>query len=963
MKYVKTIGLLIAAACLAGSESDAAETVTGHGYPFITNISAEEYDGHVQNWGFATDDEGMLFVANIAEVLRYDGVRWHTISVPNTRTFSIASDNEGTVYVGGAGEFGYISRSSRTHSRDYEYVSLVPEIGDTLNIENVWGVVAADPGVFFHSNRYVFFYDGEDMYYHDTDTRFSVLYERDGDVYTRESEKGIKKVRADTLIEWKDGRFFADRSLMGYMQTENGEFYCSFRTCYEYRDGVFREFDHPAADYLEQNGIDNTRVLSDGTMMIATRNGGIVQLTENGELLRTLNDSNGLPSNAVYGSYEDATGSVWLATVNGISRVDMSLPFRRYDRRYGLSETLTNVTMRNDTLFLASASGAYTMKPGDAARIHEGMTFCREFLHHHDELYMACTEGVFRYGNEGFERKFTDMRPRALGVMHRDTLVGGSHSDIYITMLNEGDKEVLYRFGGTGHRINSVKVCSNNYIWMGTETDGLYRFRLVKEDGDISGHEMDRFIDDQERQMRVYVTEIGGETVFLTTDMGMMRYDAERDSLVSVRRYGELFAEPGIQVFWAEEDSNGNVWFRADERYMVARLLDDGTYDLRDGQLRRIDDRQSSALYADDNGHIWFATEKGLVRHDPGRVFDENRQYHTKIGDVLVRGDSLVYGGERDDPLVLDYEDNDLRFTYSGLSYHQPERIEYRTKLEGFDGDWLPWSDEVQKDYTNIPEGRYRFLVESRNVYGVTSAAVPYHLEILPPWYRTWWAYLIYFVTGSLVIYAGYRIRLHQVTRVHRIRNNIASDLHDEISATLSSISFFARAIENDKISGDKSRFVSLISQSAGDAKEKITDIVWAINPEHDDWRSFASKCRRFASDCFESHNIDYDLDVDDNIPGRMDMQVRKNLWLIFKEMLTNAVRHSGARYINVVMTHSGSRLRLVVADNGKGFDSANKTSGNGLTNIRQRTEQIGGRLKLDTRPGNGTRWELTLRL
>jgi len=963
MKHVKIIGLFIAAVWLSGTDACAGQTVSGHGYPFITNISAEEYDGHVQNWGFTTDDEGMLFVANTGEVLRYDGVRWHSISVPGRRTFSITSDSDGTVFVGGAGDFGYISRSSRTHSRSYEYVSLLPGVADTLNIENIWGVVAAEPGVFFHSNRYVFFYDGDQVHYHETDTRFSLLFEKDGNIYTREAEKGIKKVRANTLIPWEDGRFFSDRSLMGYMQTEEKEFFCSFRNCYEYDDGDFREFDHGASEYLEQNGIDNTRVLSDGTLMIATRNGGIVQLTADGEVIRILNSDNGLPSNSVYGSYEDDSGSLWLATVNGISRVDVSLPFRRYDHRNGINETITNVSMRNDTLLLASASGAFHMGPDGVAQFHEGKTFCRNFHHHRSGLYMTCTEGVFRYADGRFEQVLSEFRPRAIGEFRGDTLIAGTGEEIQVMLFDGGQNEVLYRFEGTGHRIKSIARCSDDFVWMGTEADGLYRLEFEKENGNITGHKLTYVMDEEDRQSRVSVAEIGGETFFLTTGRGLMSYDADADSLFPASRFGERFTEPGLQVFWATEDNGGNVWFRAGEQYQVARLQDDGTYDVETGLLSRIDDRQSNAIYADAGGHVWFATEKGVIRHDPERKFDEYRSFETKIGDVLVRGDSVVTGGDPDEPLVLDYEDNDLRFTFSALSYHQPERTEYRTKMEGFDDDWLPWSDEVQRDYTNIPEGRYRFLVESRNVYGVTSASVPYYLEVLAPWYRTWWAYLIYIITGSLVIYTGYRIRLHQVTRVHRMRNSIASDLHDEISATLSSISFFARAIENEKLGGDKSRFVSLISQSAGDAKEKITDIVWAINPEHDDWKSFASKCRRYASDCFESHGIEYELDVDGDIPGRMDMQVRKNLWLIFKEMITNAVRHSGARFVRVSMKHSGGRLRLEVADNGSGFDSSEKKSGNGLRNIRARAGQIGGQLELDTRPGDGTCWKLGIRL
>jgi len=199
--------------------------------------------------------------------------------------------------------------------------------------------------------------------------------------------------------------------------------------------------------------------------------------------------------------------------------------------------------------------------------------------------------------------------------------------------------------------------------------------------------------------------------------------------------------------------------------------------------------------------------------------------------------------------------------------------------------------------------------------------------------------------------------------RVQRIRNNIASDLHDEVSATLSSISYFAQAIKSDSVTKDKNRFVDLIANSAGDAKEKISDIVWAINPEHDDWQGFLSKCRRFASDLLESKEIEYSLKIDEYIPGKLDMQFRQHLWLIFKEMVTNAVRHSDAKNLDVILKNEQGTLKLVVQDDGQGMDVDKVKKGNGLVNIQKRVDQIKGEISLKTSEGFGTRWILKVPL
>ncbi|HBQ59979.1 MAG TPA: histidine kinase, partial [Balneolaceae bacterium] len=213
------------------------------------------------------------------------------------------------------------------------------------------------------------------------------------------------------------------------------------------------------------------------------------------------------------------------------------------------------------------------------------------------------------------------------------------------------------------------------------------------------------------------------------------------------------------------------------------------------------------------------------------------------------------------------------------------------------------------------------------------------------------------------ILYTAYRIRVNQLLRVERIRNSIASDLHDEVSATLSSISYFAQAIQSDKVTGDKNRFVRLIADSAGDAKEKITDIVWAINPEHDDWTGFLSKCRRYASDLLESKNISYSLKITEHIPGKLDMQLRQHLWLIFKEMVTNAARHSEANNLDIIIKVKDGMFSLVVQDDGTGMDVDGVKKGNGLININKRAELIGAEVDLRTSEGFGTRWKLNVRV
>jgi len=942
----------------------------GPGYPRITNFTADDYQGHVQSWGLAVDSRGIIYVANSLALMRYTGAEWQHVNVPGRSVLSIAYDDvDDRIYIGGVGEIGYVSvaaPSDPSSARPWPYQSLTPLIADTVEFSSVWHSMITDDGAFFISSEYFLHYDGEQVHAIPAQARFTKLGVIDGDVFVREAPFGLRKYINGELVVWDEVPIFGYTTLRSVIELGDGA--TLFVTYFELLlfDGErYMPFDNEAAEYLRANFIDEAILLNDGTIAIATRNGGIVWLDRDGSLLQIFTEESGLISNTVYGLLQDKKGSLWAATINGLSRIDVQLPFRHFDSRHGFTDTANRITSRNDTVFVSASSGVYMRDSKGNASFFDGKAFCHQFLHHHNDLYVVCGGTLHRFIGNGFRQVSDTVYATAVTSLDRETVLMVHEIGITVASLSGSELEPVYHTADFNTRPNSVKQCSSGYLWIGTDSRGLFRLELDSQDGKITGHRFTRYMHEGwpgSDMPRVYVSVFDGEPLFLTRYYGVLYHDPETDSLIQTDRFGPDFMVTDRQYLYGSQDPSGNVWFHSRGMFQAAMLQPDGTYEIRTTILDWLDISQVNHIYADPEGYVWIVDARQLVRYNPMQHFDPDIGFRTEILEVLVSGDSLVARGANTAPQVLPYVDNDLRFTYSAASYLDPARTRYRVKLEGFD-DWSAWTSETWKDYTNIPEGTYRFLVEARNLFGVVSMAEPYHVRILPPWYRTWWAYLLYLIAAGGVLYTGYRIRLNQLLRVHRIRNRIAGDLHDEISATLSSISFFARAIEDDKFQGDKNRFVQLISESAGDAKEKITDIVWAINPEHDDWRSFLSKCRRHASDLMESRNINYELDIEEQIPGKMDMQLRQNLWLIFKEMITNVVRHSNASRIAISLKNRSGKLHLVVDDDGVGMDPNSPTAGNGLKNIRQRAEQIDCKLLLDTAPGKGTRWELILKL
>lgn len=215
----------------------------------------------------------------------------------------------------------------------------------------------------------------------------------------------------------------------------------------------------------------------------------------------------------------------------------------------------------------------------------------------------------------------------------------------------------------------------------------------------------------------------------------------------------------------------------------------------------------------------------------------------------------------------------------------------------------------------------------------------------------------LFIIVLLITLFFLMRNRMKMALGIERTRNQIARDLHDDLSGTLSSISFFSEAASrHEKEQEVNDHFLKMIGKSAHEAKEKINDIIWAIDPEKDDWEDFAVKCKRFASDTFDSKDIDYEITIDQKNLKKRNIKLRQHLWLMLKELTTNIARHSQASKASIKLEVKNEILFLTVWDNGVGIDKKARDSGNGIQNIYKRTEELGAKADLETGK-DGTRW------
>jgi signal transduction histidine kinase len=422
----------------------------------------------------------------------------------------------------------------------------------------------------------------------------------------------------------------------------------------------------------------------------------------------------------------------------------------------------------------------------------------------------------------------------------------------------------------------------------------------------------------------------------------------------------ELLSGQGVRGI--AEDRSGALYIGGDQG---VQRLDPATgairrYTVADG----LPSGDVEAAFVDPEDRLWFGTWRGvahLVSGEPAAPLAPD----VLIGQLQVRGVALPIAelGEREiSGLEFEPDQNQLEigFFAIALGSGQP-RFQYR--LEGADSGWGPATGERRVTYASLPPGRYRFLVRSIAADGAATepAAVSFVIR-RPVWQRPWFI-AVAAVAALLLVSSVHRARVARLLAVERMRTRIATDLHDDIGASLSQIAVQSEVIRQ-RHPGDSELGEALgrIATTSREAVESMSDIVWAINPRRDSLVELVQRMRRFASDVLAARGIEFTFQgpADAARPGA---DVRRHVFLIFKESINNLARHSGAAHATIELSVHGGRLTMQVIDDGRGFDPAGAHAGHGLASMRARADALGGTLEISAGSGTGTRLRLDVPL
>lgn len=733
------------------------------GYKYYRNYTYLEYDHHPQNWSIVQDQRGIIYAGNSGGVLVYDGVTWNLIEIPNNAVRSMAIGKDGRIYIGGINEFGYLAPDSRGFLK---YSSLKghfdKEYGD---ISDVWDTVATKEGVCFRTRRLLFRWNYKKIDFY-LKGRYGAMYLCGGRLVIQQAGIGLqlldmKNVSLSLLPGteilakkkvWMIAPYAAGGNSFSFLAGTN------FKGLLVYKQGMLNPWVTEADDILKQKKISHGIRLSSGQFALATKKGGIVIINNRGQIEYIFNKDRDLQSNQVTRIMEDNLGNVWLTLAKGISRLEYRSPFQHYDYSSGLEGVVISVAIHKKKIYAGTIQGVYYLHPDMETFVPVvGFGDCWDLLSTGESLLAATGNGVYRIDTKDGTPQKVFSGARAFELAESKKFPGHiwcvSRFGLVALTFENNRWGIKHKLDEINKNIRRIVEDPDGLLWLITYEGDILRIKFPSgiEQPVITKCKREK----APNEGNLYMAVVNGHVVFASLK-GLFRYNEEEDRFIPDLLLGAEYAygknnQVSKPVFRLAQDSDGNIWFHSKSRNYRAIARSGEAVTIENGPFRRIPIIQTNVILPESGSrNIWFGGIEGLIRYNSADEIKWDKKFSAIISKVFINDTKPGYGYDRTNLREngsipeFSFKDRNIAFQCGAPFFEKESGTRYRYKLDGYDNKWSEWTHEARKHYTNLDNGRYNFHVRAKNVYDVISKEDTFSFRILPPWYKTWWAFLLY---------------------------------------------------------------------------------------------------------------------------------------------------------------------------------------------------------------------------
>jgi diguanylate cyclase (GGDEF)-like protein len=770
----RIVRLLAGALALLVVTASPAEAARRHerGFPAIEVFEQRTHHGGPQTFDLVQDKRGILYFANLAGVVTYDGAWWRLIRLPNEASSdAMAVDAAGTVVTGSVNEMGYIGSDASGSAVYHSLTRLIPE--EAREFGHMRSITSTPAGFVLSTDRFLFLWSegapqivlhyGDDLpapreVRHVAGTTWMIWQSGLGQVDLRSGTvtrlQAFEGQRARIVLPGGEGTEVLVASVEQGLMRFDGEKASRWRV--------------PASDWLVDRWLTGGVVLRDGRLAITTREDGVLIVEPDGEIEQVIDLAAGLPEAILAEPLVDREGALWLAFFGPIARIDLTSPVTLLDRRRGLRGSISSVARFDERLYVSTSHGLHVLDGESGARRIESIPpITSTLLALADELLVGTAGGIHLLDRKGATRMIEGTEELEIYSFSR------SLRDPARLWLGTGRgvasirrEESGWRYEGTiegSPPATSSVIESGDTLWCGTVYDGAVRIDSPLGPSPVvttlhHGEEISAFA-------------IGGKVRFVRTDNVIHHVDGG-GTLSPDPAFGML--DSSQTMFFLAEDRDGNVWMNTIPPRIVRRNAG-GTFGPGTEPLAQVTANDIQFMSIGPEGVVWFGGDNGLYRYEPAAAPRVMRQPPPLVRRVVAGSGNLLYGGvgrlQAEIPR-LPFDFRRLRVEVAPATYQRGVMYQYR--LEPLDAMWGEWTEEPFVDFTNLSEGSYTLRIRSRGA-GNASAESIWLFEVAPPWFRTRWAFALWFVLAAAILLLTIRLRTAALHRdAEQLRARVA---------------------------------------------------------------------------------------------------------------------------------------------------------------------------------------------
>jgi len=855
------------------------------GFPDVKNYPKQSYSAGLQNWDIKQDKNGIIYIANNEGLLTFDGKYWKLYPLPNktiVRSIEIGIDNK--IYVGGQDEFGYFQPSQNGTLIFHSLTNLIPLKHKSFG--DVWDIVSAGPGIYFRSDNKIFTYSNGKIIVFTTATEWIFMGKCNDQLYAQEYNKGLmcfnngvwNPIVINSSLPTRDPitsmlSLTTDSILITTLK--NGLFILT--------SSNISKIISPNNGLFENQRIYAATKVNKEWIALATSNGGLYIADKKGDIIQSFSKKEGLQNNNVLSVYLDTQSNLWLGLDNGIDLISYNSAIKQINPSFQDASGYTALVHKN-TLYLGTANGLYyvglqkmkdlSFSKGEFLSVSniKGQTWGLAEIN--NQVLLGHHEGAFIIND--FSAQLISSYPGFWNFIPSSTtyptpqIFAGNYKGLGVFNFKDNRFNPVENIADFIESSRFVAIDADDNIWVSHPYHGVYK--LIKQNNGQYQKHIYTISNGLPSNLNNHIYKIKNEVV-VATEKGVYVYDSSTDKFIPSQFYLKILGDKSVR--YLKEDDLGNVWFIHEK---MLGVIDFSTKVPTIIYIPELNGKLLSGfdfIYPVNQNNIFLGGEKGFyhLNFEKYKQTLPKTQVQIRVVKIIDNTDSILFGGyfkdvnekqvqETKNLPQVKYGWKALHFEFSSSLFGYQSNLEYSYRLKGFDDNWCNWTNQTEKEYTNLPSGNYTFEVKVRNNLGSESEITSYTFKILPPWYLTIWAkifYLIAFVTFNLYLFKWQKNKFKLQQEKHELEQKKLLYIHElELSKTESEIV----RLNNEKLESDIDFKNSELASSAmhlvkkGELLSKIKVELTQISRAYDNPQATA-EIKKLLKSLGEDENID----------------------------------------------------------------------------------------------------------